>query len=279
MKKLHSLNLTGWLLVLATSCGQNPEGQVKDFAVRFGDFVNTNQKDSVQKYYPGFEKTDSLANLPLGNLIVEREDEAGIYRVEYSPEITLTVKNGKGEIQVLESKGLFAYPEKNIELAKKTGMWDENLNDTEMAARMNDENFFSYISKKTNFNPDKILTVNSKLKVTKIVEEWHYLDIYGYYTITNNTDQTIYPSDYKMNFADNHEGGGDQGLKRYSEPGKEISPGETIKIEVKNYSGQGGEHEDHHLVGVTILLTPEEIQEKFASFNGNEYKEYIDSKK
>lgn len=277
MKKLSFLSLL--FVMLLISCGPKPEEKVKDFALKFGDFVNTNQKDSIQKYYPEFNLTDSLTTLALGNITVTAADSDGNYIIEYSPATSITVKDDKGDIKVMESSGLFKYPEEKIEVAKKTGMWEENLSDVKMSERMNDEEFFNFISKKMNFYPDKILTVNSKLKVTKIDEQMHSDEIYGYYTITNNTDQTIHASDYKMNFADSHEGGGEQGIKRYSEQGKEISPGETIKIEVKNYSGQGGEHEDHHLVGVTMLLSPEEIQKRFASFSGNEYHEYLDSKK
>ena len=262
------------------SCGQKPEEQVRDFTESFIGFVNSNQKDSVKKYYPGFDFRDSLVQITSNTITVNSGNMEGIYTVELGPETFIDVKLEKGRgITVEESKGLIAFPKDKLDLAKKTGMWDESLADSELSQRMKDEGFFKFISNKLNFNPDRILTVNSKLKVTKVVEEWHYDDIYGYYTITNNTEQTIYPSDYKMNFADNHEGGGEEGIKRYSEPGKEISPGQTIKIEVNNYSGQGGEHEDHHLVGVTILLTPEEIMERFAKFSGNEYQEYLDSKK
>lgn len=87
MKRILSLILVTNLLVLV-SCGPKQEEHVNEFAVIFGDFVNTNQKDSVQKYYPDFELVDSLANIEMGNLTVLPAEENDTYQINYTPEKT-----------------------------------------------------------------------------------------------------------------------------------------------------------------------------------------------
>lgn len=184
-----------------------------------------------------------------------------------------------GNITVISSKGIIAFPASKIEIAQKTGMWDKSLSDAELAKRMKDEEFFNFISEKTNFNPDKILSVNTNFKETSEERlDMSHIAFHGYCTITNNTDKTILPSDYKINFKDYDISIDGQRAKRYSEPGKEIEPKSTIKIEGSILYSSHRSEEDHHLEGVTILLSPEEIQKKFVSFSGNEYQEYLNSK-
>ena len=278
IKKSILINVLSGLFVV--SCGPKPEEQVKEFAVKFGDSVNTSQKDSIQKYYPDFQLTDSLNNVPLGDITVEPGENPEDFLVKYSPETYMIIKNDKGQIQVLESKGLLAFPADKVDIAKKTGMWDDSILDVELAIRMDDEDFFDFISKKTNFNPDKILIVGKKFIETGEEDNGRRWDRHGYYTITNNTSQTIKSTDYNMNFRDDTYAGDElDESKKYSEPGKEIAPNGTIRIESNKFMVATWNGDEHHLVGVTILLTPEEIQERFVSFSGNEYQEYLDSKK
>ena len=119
--------------MILASCGPKPEEQVKEFAVKFGDFVNTNQKDSIQKYYPYFELTDSLVNLPVGNITVTSGNMDGVYLAEFSSETFITVKLEKdGKITILESKGILAVDSKGLDLVKNANLWNEDLNDTEL---------------------------------------------------------------------------------------------------------------------------------------------------
>ena len=130
MKKIFSFCFVIILLITMASCGPKPEEQVKDFAVKFGDFVNTNQKDSIQKYYPDFELTDSLATVPVGNITVNPGNTEGVYLAEFSSETFITVKLKKdGKISILESKGVFSFPEQHVELAQKENKWENNLSD------------------------------------------------------------------------------------------------------------------------------------------------------
>lgn len=128
MKKSFFLSVL--FVLLAVSCGQKPEEQVQEFAVKFGDFVNTSRKDSIQKYYPEFLESDSLTTLPIGDIAVHPESTEGEFSVVYSPKTSLTVKIDKdGKILVKASKGLFVFPENQIELVQKEDNWNEDLLD------------------------------------------------------------------------------------------------------------------------------------------------------
>ena len=275
MKKF--LFLSGLFIFLAISCGSNQEKKVSEFAVKFGDFVNLNEKDSISKYYPGFQPAESLENVSLSNITVTPGEAEGIYNVVYSPKAMMTVSVDKnGEILVKETKGLLVFPSEQIDFAKKTGMWNDNLSDQELMQRLNDKGFYNYISNKAYFDPDKILTVGKEMVRTG--EEYDGEVVTGYYTITNNTNQTINASDYKMNFRDENSycDEEDNHIDKYSEKGIEIAPFSTIKVESSFRSHQCVFEESHHLVGITFLPSPEEIQDRFVKFTGNEYQEYLD---
>ena len=129
-KILNSGLLVLVALIFLNSCGSKPEEKVHDFAVRFADFVNASQKDSVEKYYPGFQFSDSLSILPMGDILVQPEETEGEFLVVYSPKFSMKVKIDKdGDITVENSKGIFAYPENQIELARKEGNWNDEVSD------------------------------------------------------------------------------------------------------------------------------------------------------
>ena len=130
----------GWFFLFRNGIFSNQDQQVKEFAVKFGDFVNTNQKDSIQKYYPDFELTDSLARVPSGNITVTPQETEGVYLVEYSPESTMIVSvSQNGKIIVDKSKGILGFSNKMIEILEKEGVWKDNLSDMEISKLINNE--------------------------------------------------------------------------------------------------------------------------------------------
>ena len=167
------------------SCGPKPEEQVKDFAVKFGDFVNTSQKDSILKYYPDFELTDSLATVPVGNITVNPGNIEGVYLAEFSSETFITVKFEKdGKISILESKGVLAFPSNLIEILEKDSKWNDSLNDfqrkslveehiqkekeKELSTRLSILDFCSWDSS------DRVMVMKSDEKVISRLEKLGY---------------------------------------------------------------------------------------------------------
>lgn len=140
MKNFNILSIVFLILSLVASCGCKPEEQVKEFAVKYGDFVNTNQKDSVQKYYPDFELSDSLASVPVGNITVTPDNTDGVYLVEFSSESTIIVSIAQnGKIIVDRSNGILAFSSQQIEMLEKAGVWKNNLSDVEISKLVNNE--------------------------------------------------------------------------------------------------------------------------------------------
>lgn len=139
MKNFSILSIAFLILSIVASCGPKPEEQVKEFAVKFGDFVNTNQKDSVQKYYPEFELTDSLASVPVSNITVTPGNIEGVYLADFSSETFITVKLEKdGKITILESKGILVFPSNWKEILEKDSKWDDTLNDFQRRSLVNE---------------------------------------------------------------------------------------------------------------------------------------------
>lgn len=139
MKKSLFLYVS-FLILVITSCGQKSHEKATDFALKFGDFVNVNQKDSIKAYYSDFNLTDSLANVPLTNLIVKEGSGEGVFRVEYSPQQYMILELGKnGEIQVLETKGILAFDERGLELVKNANLWNDSLSDSKLGVLVADQ--------------------------------------------------------------------------------------------------------------------------------------------
>ena len=94
----------------------------------------------MKKYYSGFELTDSLSRVPVGNITITPEETEGVYLVEYSPIISLKVSFSKdGKIDVESSKGLLAVDSKGLDLVKNADLWNEDLKDTELRQLVDEE--------------------------------------------------------------------------------------------------------------------------------------------
>lgn len=100
----------------------------------------------------------------------------------------------------------------------------------------------------------------------------------GFRYVVNKTDQPIEGSDYqvikKYSYLLFNGTGYDENSGTEVLHGKDIPPHGSVKFEFAN-TGHGGEE----INSVQLKLTPEQIQERFAPFTGNEYEEYLNSKK
>ena len=280
MKRINSIFMFGLTVagsLIAASCGGSktisPEEEVRNYSQYFIDKVSENQLDSLESTYPGILKADSISPIKSDTIIVV-EKTPGQYDVALAEGVTLAVKRSeKGDITVSESKGLFAFPADKMELAKKTGMWKDDLTDTQLAERMGDEDFFKYIKDKSKSLGNNLITLDKKAHITKYAE--FSLDNWkGYYNLTNNTDYPIKGSDYSV--IEKWEWMA-QGVYEHGtdyKPGKDIAPHSTIK-----YPVEGSGRSDVRIVGVKMKIPQEELSARFAPFTGNEYQEYIDSKK
>lgn len=121
--------------LMVASCGKSKEEQVREFALDFAEKASKNQIDSLKSVYPGIEKADSVALKYIAEGIVIRPSEDGqLYEVVLNPDVTIFVKPMEdGSFAVNESRGLFAYEEKQIKLLKDSKEWDSTLTDVQVA--------------------------------------------------------------------------------------------------------------------------------------------------
>lgn len=256
------------ILILGVSCEKKPEVIVDEFAVKFAEFVNDNEKDSILKYYPDFLLSDSLVEVDTDDIRIKKESETS-YIIEYSSDIVLETEiNKSGKITIENSYGLISFPEDKIDLAKKTGMWDSEISDTDLSRRMNDNEFFEYLNNNAKEKTKNILKIGAK----------HYPPASPFYesqNIINNTDQPIKGSDYTVTIK-NHIYCPDGSEEDYysTKRGKDIKPNGSIWYEVIE-----GQHGYEEISKINLTLSEEELMNRFAPITGNEYQQYLDSKK
>lgn len=269
-------------LMLLCACGlmkKSPEEEVRNYGKYFVEKLSANQLDSLINSYPDLAKADSIVPVQSDTIIVA-ETAPGQFDLTLEEGIVLKVsRDDDGNITVTESRGLFAFPADKVEIAKKTGMWTKSLNDADLADRMKDEEFFDYIKNSKEIRP------NSLISIGKFINNGNGA---GYYPVTNNTDVAISGNDYNFIVTQSYPTyiPGSMAIdewvtKESEEKGRDLPPNGTEQFySTTNRSFVAGELDpEKKLKGVKFNLSQEELQSRFASFTGNEYKEYLDSKK
>lgn len=277
MKRFATILLLGvTLCAITTSCFKrtSPEDQVRDFARRFVGHVNAGRLDSLRDVYPGVIDAMSLVRVESDSIIVSPTAEEGKYLVTLADGISIkTTVNDDGTVTVDESTGLFNFPAEDLELAKQTGLWEADLNDAALSKRMHDRRFFDYLKGKT-INTYDMLTLNKKGQAAP------HREFSKKYTVYNNTDKEIKGSDYKVKFGMvlsmiSYETGHKVYSRYFSERGKDIAPYGTAEFIIED--GDAEEYVDP--IGIEITIPADELQRRFATYTGNEYKEYLSATK
>ena len=276
MKKFATIVMLFAAVGLIVSCGKKatPEEEVRNYGKYFVEKLNANQLDSLKASYPDIAKADSIGPLQSDTIMVV-ETAPGQYDVTLAEGITLKVsRSDEGSISVTESKGLFAFPTDKVDIAKKTGMWNESLTDAQASERIHDEEFFEFLEAQGRKATSNIITVG-RWTITK---EWYGNDSPGMatQTITNNTDQPISGADYQfvMISEDPYTSASGERPRTWNNKGKDIPPHGSIKENFEIYNQSAPE-----IKSIKWNLTPQQLKEKFASYTGNEYQEYLNSKK
>lgn len=253
------------------------EEDVKKFSQFFVDMARLNQMDSLASYYPGIAIADSLISITTPNILVKANSPSE-YDVTVADGISLIInRDDNGKFTVTGSKGLFMFNPNRVELAKKTGMWDESLSDVEFNSRIKDEEFFNYLSRVKSVNSENIITIG------RFVNRGNGT---GYYPITNNTDIFINGSDYDFEVISTYPTYDGWAIdewvtERNWEDGKNLAPHQTIYFDTEmTYSFEVGEVDpEKEIESIDFNMTEEELLDKFATFTGTEYQEYLNSTK
>lgn len=276
MKRLATIVIIFLGIGLVVSCGNKStqEDDVRNYGNFFVEKLNADELDALEDSYPDIADADSIVPITSDTILVT-EVVLGQYELTLDEGVTLKVTRSEdGNITVTESRGLFAYPDDKLELAKKTGMWDSSLTDAELNQRMHDDEFFSFLEAQGSNATDNIITVG-RWTITK---EWYGNDSPGVatQTVTNNTDQPISGADYEfvMISEDPYTAASGERPRTWTNNGKDIPPHGSISENFEIYNQSAPE-----IKSIKWNLTPQQLQEKFASYTGREYQEYLDSKK
>lgn len=272
MKKvwIYFMALLG-IAIAFSSCGKkSSDNEVRDFAKFFVEKISLNQVDSLKRFYPDIVKAETFADLQSDTILVT-ETSPGTFEVRLTPSVLLIANRSEnGQINIMGSQGLFAYPESKMEMAKKTGMWNENISDSEFADRMQDKGFEKYLSDRASSLTSNILSIGKLRDVGT--------DSYMMQSITNNTDQPISASDYNIVVRTNREG---RGATYSTKSGKDIPPRGSASFQMifgMNENGWDVWEESDEITSVKFKIPEDQLMERFASFTGNEYQDYLNSK-
>ena len=269
--------------VLLTSCDGRtkliPEEEVRNYGKYFVEKLNANQVDSLKASYPDIAKADSIVPIKTDSIMVA-EVAPRQFDLTLAEGIILKITRSEdGNISVTESRGLFAFPADKIDIAQKTGMWDDNLSDAQLNERMKDDEFFNHMASLMNFDKTKIISIG-KAKPHLDEEGIVYGFNEGSQTLTNLTNKPISGKDYSVKIKwyaswpciDDDDPGFDQGYS--SKAGKDIPPHGKV-----TYKLEQGFRENEQIVDINWKLSSEQLKEKFFYLTGKEYQEYLDSKK
>ena len=246
---------------------------VKMFVVDVATKVSKNQKDSVGTLYPDAAKADSLALTFVADSVKVAEIDSVTFSADFGGGKSLCVKkDAQGKLTVEQSKGLFVYPEKDLDFAKKTGMWTDSLTDAQFAERMaTKEEFRNYLIK--NFKVVNPLVMTEKKPIVHEGTCNMEYSVKQKYVVTNKSDKPVSGKDYKMAVRW-YDIPYDQKTTEYA-PGKDIAPGGSATYEWTS---------SYYVVVDNVSLKynstnkTQQFEDNFEP-KGDEYQKFLDSKK
>lgn len=288
-KLFYIVVFTGLLGIIASSCirrKSSQEDQVRNYGKYFIEKVSENELDSLISSYPEIEKADSLVSIQSDTIYVEKMETPGEFEVTLADGVTLKVERDEdGEITVINSKGLFAFPAETYRLAKESGMLSDDPSDATVSERLKDKEYFSWLKKKTSAKNVISLTPGSISYNSKMG-----YDDYDYYTrqyqavetvtVTNNTSVDISGSDYSVVFTSktwaccDYEG---WYSRSKSVSGVDLAPGESRTIRLSTEYDMWGQKPKIENPHISLKMSSEELA-SLSELTGNEYKEYLESK-
>ena len=282
MKKLSFVACAMSALVLASCGGAGSTEDTKEkaldsakvFAVDVATKVSKGQKDSLVALYPDVAKADSLALSFVADSINVVEIDSVNYLAKFDDGKQFSIaKDAQGKFAVTESKGLFVYPEKDLNFAKKTGMWVDSLTDVQFAERMATMNEFrNYLI--GIFKAPKPLVIKKGKAYSTGEFAMDYLAKIQY-IVTNTSDKPVSGSEY--NVVSRYDDLRGYGTWSHTDKGKNIAPKGSV-----TYTIEAGYHTD--VKGVNIVYTntntnkAQQFEENFVP-KGNEYEQFLKTKK
>lgn len=274
MKKIQYLLLA--LVAVMASCSGNSE--VKQFAIDFADKVSKNQVDSIRAFYPDAAKIDSFAlDFNPDSIVVTETETPNVFRVSFSSNKNMLVQRADdGKLTVKESHGLYAISPKEMDFALKTGWVKQDMPDVQLATQMADTAFVSFLAKKA----------KETLKSNLVVKGWDCTWTWGlealFVVIENKGDVDVSANDYAVkSMVDVRDNWGGIPPQRGHVSVADVKAHETKKMRINMAEYPDPESKSQINVRSTIstIISDEDAINKYLIPTGNEYKEYLESKK
>ena len=287
MKKLSFAACALSALTLA-SCGGSSSSEdakekavdsVKVFAVDVATKVSKGQKDSVVMVYADAAKADSLVLSIVPDSVKVTEIDSVTFSADLGDGKTIGIKKyAQGKLAVTESKGLFAYPEKDLDFAKKTGMWADSLTDAQFAERMaTKEEFLKYL-KNSFVSPNPLVikrgSIKSHYSGDNCTAENYAIENY---IVTNTSQMPISANEYNVVFTytdPRTEGTEFGGYENQTKKGQDIAPGASVTY--KMTTDPYGQIRRYKIVYTTNRT---KSFEKYFQPKGDEYQKFLAIKK
>lgn len=271
MKNIYFSAFAAFVMLLSSCVGKGttpegptPEEEVRSYGKDFVAKLTAKQLDSLKASYPDIVTADSIATLKSDTILVS-ETAPEQYDITLAEGVVLkATRSQDGNIKVISSRGLFAFPSDKMEMARKTGMWNDSLSDKELAGRLGDEEFFKYVKKTNKAKLGKMLVIGKGPS-----------DGGGSQSVTNKSDKTIDGADYKV-------------VKRFTVHGNCFSPGGVSYSTLKGKTLKPGQSMGYHvevalmgweeITNIKWQLPDDQLIAKYITFKGDEYQNYLKTK-
>lgn len=270
------------LSLIASCSGSKKDNQqeedidISQFAETFANFVNAGQLDSIKALYPT-ANFDSVAPMTSDSITIT-ENGADAYKINYTSGKWIDIKvDSDGKISVVDSKGIASFPREKYQTAMNTGMLNDSIGDVKTQDLLNDDSYFTWLKDRAKKTTEGGLTLKGgKAKMGRVYGEGMYAWTMVC-NVTNNSPVKVDGDDYKIAYTLVYAGEEYNNWKpsyaKKSIKGKDVEPGQTVSITISD-KGDG-------LQSPKIVMNKKIKNDTATSnqYSGNEYQEYLKSRK
>lgn len=264
MKKfLFVLSLSCLLLV---SCNQK-EKKAGEMLQQLKAAVDSKNMETIKSLYPAVTDADSLVtDFIIDSFKYEVVNDTLVANDDSGHAFYFFGEDDK-DLKIVNSKGIFCYPDYKMKFAKGTGQYKEGLLDVELSKRMNDNSFADYILQKLRAKYSNPLSTGESVITSDLIDNATGAE--GYVPVTNHSDIMLEGTDYDFRYNIDYFYPDEQGTEKKSMKGKTIGPGETIRMPIWY-----NEHNLPHGYQIIYHISDATLMDAFKPV-GNEYDEYL----
>lgn len=260
-------------MITTASCNKETENKaISAFAEQFVRHLNSGDATSVKRVYPNAAEVDSFTRgVEETNIQISRDRMTNGYYVSLGEgNWFVVVGKDASTFRIIKSHGLFAYDNKMIILAEKTGWVTPKMNDKQIAEALSDTAFIDFMTEKALASLQKYVSTSNEESFG------NSFDINVKVTVHNKTSKTLYGSDYKIKVFSTWMGGEDE--KKFI-AGQDVNGNDSISTTTSLLmNGSGGTGFYSEVILLTDKLSKREILEKYYVPDINDYKEYLKTK-